>query len=59
MQYASLDTAVQVVTMIVIMIAMMMTSLHEDFDNYEDDDYDDSDARLIEQNMAIPSLLDE
>ena len=30
-----------------------------DFDNYEDDDHDDGDVRLIEQNMTIPSQLDD
>ena len=60
MQHASLDTAVQVPIMIMIMIAMKMSSRGSgDFDNYEDDDHDDGDVRLIEQNMTIPSQLDD
>ena len=60
----SLDTVIQVLIMIMIMIAMAMTIDQSsrgsgDFDNYEDEDHDDGDVRLIEQNMTIPSQLDD
>ena len=92
LQHASLDTAVQVALVMVMVIMKMMRRVVNqckwcsdavrrpgsddgydydcdeddqssrgsgDFDNYEDDDHDDGDVRLIEQNMTIPSQLDD